>query len=128
MREFWKWIERIGANPVVLDAELHDQIVSWTSHLPQMAATALAATVAENVQDLEDLRLSASGLRDTTRLAESSYRLWRDICMTNSENMEEAIAALIQKLEHMRDNLRTRALEEEFVRGSRLRERLRDLK
>ena len=123
-REFIHWIERLGALPVVMDAELHDQIVSWTSHLPQLAATALAATVAESLADLEDLRLSAGGLRDTTRLAESPYRVWRDICLTNTENLEAALSALIQKLEHLRENLRTRALEEEFRRARDLRARL----
>ncbi len=123
-REFLQWIERLGARPVVMDAELHDQIVAWTSHLPQLAATALAATIAENVSDRDDLQLSAGGLRDTTRLADSPYRMWRDICLTNTENLETALSALIQKLEHLRDNLRSRALEEEFRRGRELRARL----
>ncbi len=124
-RDFQDWIRKIGARIVVLDAEVHDQIVAWTSHLPQMAATALAATIADNLDDPEDLSLSGSGLRDTTRLAESSYRLWRDICHTNSENLEGALDALIQKLQHMRENLRTRSLEEEFQRAAGLREKMR---
>lgn len=123
-REFLSWIEQLGAQPVVLDAERHDQIVSWTSHLPQLAATALASVVAENLFSEEDLRLSAGGLRDTTRLAESPYGLWRDVCLTNTEKLEMALSALIQKLEHLRDNLRTRALEEEFRRAQELRAKL----
>ena len=126
-RDLLRWIERFGARPVILDAQLHDEIVAWTSHLPQMAATALASVVAENLEDLEDLRLSAGGLRDTTRLAESSYPVWRDICFTNTKNLEEALSSLIQKLEHLRDNLRSRALEEEFQRAHRLREDLRKI-
>jgi prephenate dehydrogenase len=118
-------IETLGAQPVVMDAEVHDQIVAWTSHLPQLTATALAATVLDNLDDPEDLRLSAAGLRDTTRLADSPYRMWRDICLTNSENLETALSALIQKLDDLRDNLRRRALEEEFRRARQLREHLR---
>ena len=123
-REFLRWIEKLGARPVVMDAELHDQIVAWTSHLPQLAATALASTVAENLNDQEDLLLSGGGLRDTTRLAESPYRVWRDIFLTNTENLEVALSALIQKLEHLRENLRTRTLEEEFRRAQDLREKI----
>lgn len=120
-------IERVGAHPLVMDAEAHDETVAWTSHLPQMVATALAAVVADNLADPDDLRLAASGLRDTTRLAGSSYRVWRDICMTNGDNLDVALAALVQKIEHLRENLRTRGLEEEFQRAHRLREQLRGL-
>ncbi len=120
-------IERVGAVPLVMDAEAHDETVAWTSHLPQMVATALAAVVNENLGDPDDLRLSASGLRDTTRLADSSYRVWRDICLTNGDNLDVALAALVQKLEHLRENLKTRGLEEEFQNAHRLREQLRGL-
>ena len=46
-----------------------------------------------------------------TRLALSSYDLWRDIVATNSDHIERALAAYIQKLEHVRENLRTRQLQ-----------------
>jgi prephenate dehydrogenase len=124
-RHLMECLKAIGASPVVMDAEAHDEIVSWTSHLPQLASTALAAAIEENLADPEDLRLSGSGLRDSTRLADSSYRVWRDICLTNGDNLDVALAALVQKLEHLRENLRTRDLEEEFRRARGLRERLR---
>lgn len=118
-------LTRIGALVEIRDAEAHDETVAWTSHLPQLTATALAAVIEENLADPEDLHLAASGLRDTTRLADSSYRIWRDICLTNGDNLQEALAALAQKLEHLRENLRTRELEEEFRRARALRDRIR---
>jgi len=48
-RDFRSWLERIGARIMVLDAEEHDRVVALTSHLPQLASTALAATVAERM-------------------------------------------------------------------------------
>ena len=60
-----------------------------------------------------------------TRLAASSYDLWRDILATNSGHIERALAEYIQKLEHMRENLRTRQLQQEFERGAALASRLR---
>ena len=42
-REFLGWIPRIGSFPVILSAEEHDRTVAFTSHLPQLASTALAA-------------------------------------------------------------------------------------
>jgi prephenate dehydrogenase len=55
-----------------------------------------------------------------TRLALGSYEIWRDILATNSEHIDYALSVYIQKLEHMRENLRTRQLQQEFERGARL--------
>ncbi|HKX00410.1 MAG TPA: prephenate dehydrogenase/arogenate dehydrogenase family protein [Bryobacteraceae bacterium] len=122
-RSFLEWLERIGAAPVVLTAEEHDRIVAFTSHLPQLVSTALAATVAEQAGDR--LAVAGPGLADTTRLALSPYELWRDILATNSQRIEEALTAYITKLEHLRDNLRTRQIESEFEIAAALATTLR---
>jgi prephenate dehydrogenase len=120
-RDFVACIERIGARPLVLDADVHDEIVAWTSHLPQLVATALAASVGENVADPADLLLAGGGLRDTTRLADSSYRVWRDICLTNDENIAAGLTAFIAKLEDLRDGLTRRDLEGIFQSAQAMR-------
>jgi prephenate dehydrogenase len=120
-RAFRGWLGRIGARVVVLDADEHDRIVARTSHLPQLASTALAATVAAGPH----AEVSGSGLLDMTRLALSSYDLWRDILATNSDHIDKALAEYIQELEHIRENLRTRQLQEEFERGAGLARGLR---
>ena len=71
------------------------------------------------------LELAASGFRDMTRLAESPYSVWRDICLTNTENIQRALDALIAKLESMKVHLSDRELEREFGQASRLRNKLR---
>jgi len=119
------WIRRIGGQPLVMDAEEHDRVVALTSHLAQLASTALAATVAGNLHPPERLRVAGSGLKDMTRLALSSYELWRDIVATNTEAIDRALGLYIQELEHLRENLRTRQLEEEFQIAARLAEKLR---
>jgi prephenate dehydrogenase len=119
------WLKRIGAHPVAMGPEEHDQVVALTSHLAQMASTALASTVAEQLKPAERLSVAGPGLTDMTRLALSSYDLWRDILATNHEAIDRALAGYIQKLEHMRENLRTRQLQEEFERGADLAGRLR---
>jgi prephenate dehydrogenase len=58
-------------------------------------------------------------------LAGSSYEIWRDILATNSEAIDLALTAYITKLEHLRQNLRTRQMQEEFELGARLAARLR---
>ena len=125
VREFVSWLDRIGARVMILNAEVHDEIVTWTSHLPQLASTALAVAVMENLRVPEDLELSAGGLRDASRLADSSYRVWRDICLTNAENLEQALTTFVQTLEHLRDNLKSRELEHLFEKSNDLRQRLK---
>jgi prephenate dehydrogenase len=120
-RDFLACISAIGASPLVLDAAVHDEIVAWTSHLPQLASTALAATLGDGLSDAADLLLAGPGLRDTTRLARSSYRVWRDICLTNQENIQEALSAFIERLEQVRDGLKSRGLEEVFQSAQQMR-------
>jgi len=122
--EFLEYLRRMGSRPVVLGAAEHDRLVAASSHVPQLASTALAATLAELYP--EAARVAGPGLRDSTRLALSSYELWRDIVSTNTVAIEEALSAYIQKLEFLRENLRTRQLQDEFARGARFAQALRE--
>ena len=123
-QEFREWLRRIGARPFVLEPEAHDRIVAYTSHLAQLMSTALGSTVAEHVAE-DELAISGPGLQDSTRLALSSYELWRDIVATNAGEIDRALSDAIQKLDHMRQNLKTRQLQEEFERAGRLAARVR---
>lgn len=115
--EFLELLGRIGAQPALMTPEEHDRTVAFTSHLPQLASTALAALVADNVQRLQ---VAGPGLAGITRLALSDYDVWRDILATNAEAIDKALAAYIAHLEHMRENLRTREMQEEFEIAARL--------
>jgi prephenate dehydrogenase len=121
--QFRGWLEKIGARVVILGADEHDRLVGFSSHLPQLASTALASAIAEVSPD--SARVAGPGLVDATRLALSSYELWRDIVSTNVQPIEEALTAYIQKLEHVRENLRTRQLQDEFQAGADFARRLR---
>jgi len=124
-RAFVDWLYRIGARLVVLDCDEHDRVVAFTSHLAQLASTALASSVGENLSEERHLRVAGPGLRGMTRLALSSYDLWRDILATNAEQIDRALSRYVQKMEYIRDNLRTRQLQNEFARGADLAARLR---
>lgn len=113
-QDFVNWMSLCGAVPVILDAEQHDRIVAFTSHLPQLASTALAVTVGSQVTDDEHLAVAGSGLKDTTRLALSSWDIWRDIVVTNRENITHALDVYIDKLTRMRENLQTQGTGDEF--------------
>ncbi|MGH9788709.1 MAG: prephenate dehydrogenase, partial [Candidatus Acidiferrales bacterium] len=117
-KEFLEWIGKLEAEPVWMDAETHDWAVALVSHLPQLVSTALASAVwDETDEDGLPLALAGTGFRDVARLAGSPYDVWRDICLTNSENLARGLERLEQRLERMRALLRSRELEEEFEKA-----------
>jgi len=125
---FLAFLEKLGATPVWLDAESHDRAAAMVSHLPQLLAIALAGVVREQTDETGlPVALAGRGLRDALRLAGSPYSVWRDIILTNSDNLEGALDRIIQALEHLRGNLRSRALEEQFTAAGELYKALRDL-
>lgn len=113
--EFLHWILKLEAEPVALDAETHDWAVAMVSHAPQLLSIALASTVWDETDDDGlPLALAAGGFRDMVRLAGSSYDMWRDICLTNRENIRRALERLEQRIERMRGLLDSKDLAEEF--------------
>jgi prephenate dehydrogenase len=118
--EWVNLVKRIGAEPLVLDPRRHDRLCAWVSHLPQMVSTALAAAIGDEFGDDPHIsQIGGRALREMTRIAASPYSMWRDIAMTNTANLEQALLRLEQRLAHIRENLRTRGLEEEFESGNR---------
>jgi prephenate dehydrogenase len=127
VKAFSSLLEVLGARPFVMEASTHDRAVAFLSHLPQLVSSGVASMIAEqSAEDFLPLELAASGFRDVTRLAESQYSLWRDICLTNIENIQSALEALIDKLETMKLHLSDRELERDFKQALKLRERLRE--
>jgi prephenate dehydrogenase len=124
VREFIDWIGRIGAFPVVLSPEEHDRVVAFTSHLPQLASTAIAALL----QDRDEPKCGVFGpaLIDSTRLALSSFDIWGDILSTNTEAIRVALRAYIARLEEFCQGLEPEPMRSQFERGARFAGELRD--
>jgi len=120
--EFLKWVGKTGAKIASMDAEAHDKLCAWISHVPQMVSTALAAALVEEYGEGAPL-LEAGGraLKEMTRIAGSPYAMWRDIALTNKKNIQDALLKLEQHLAHIRENLDTRELAAEFERAHQLR-------
>ena len=93
----------LGAHPEETTADAHDQRLAWSSHLPQLAESALAAALAARGVPRADL---GPGGRDATRLAASSPALWREIALANADQLEPALAALAERLAELRAALR----------------------
>ncbi len=125
---FSRLVESVGARPLSSDPARHDRAMAFLSHLPQLLSTGLASLISEHSgADFVPTEFAASGFRDATRLAESPYSVWRDICLTNTENIQQALDLLIAKLETMKRDLRGQELEREFEAARELRRRLREI-
>jgi prephenate dehydrogenase len=119
----WReWVVAMGSKTIDLDPARHDELVAWVSHLPQFVATALSALLESEVGDAPELKdVGGRALREMTRLGASPYSMWRDIAHTNTEAIEAALLALEQQLAHLRENLRTPELRNEFEQANRFR-------
>jgi len=120
--EFTGWIDAIGARIAMLPAEEHDRLCAWISHVPQMLSTALAAALGQEF-GAEAPLLSAGGraLREMTRISASPYSMWRDVAISNQKNLQDALWKVEQRLAHIRENLATRQLADEFEQAHQLR-------
>lgn len=122
LAEYASWIDRIGARIAMLPAEEHDRLCAWISHAPQMISTALAAALVEEF-GAEAPLLPAGGraLQEMTRISASPYSMWRDVAISNQKNLASALWKVEQRLAHIRENLATRQLAEEFERAHQFR-------
>jgi len=120
--EFLKWVKKIGARISTIDAEEHDQLCAWISHLPQLISTALAALLVDEYGNKPMLEVGGRALHEMTRISGSPYSMWRDIALTNKKNIQQTLLKLEQRLAHLRENLDTRELAIEFERAHRLRD------
>jgi len=121
--EGWReWVGAMGSKILDLDPVRHDELVAWVSHLPQFVATALSALLEKEVGDAPELKdVGGRALREMTRLGASPYSMWRDIAYTNTEAVQAALEALEQRIAHLRENLRTPELRDEFEQANRFR-------
>lgn len=123
--DFIFWLRRFGAVPVYMSAAEHDRTVAFTSHLPQMASTALALTLHASSITPESLMISGPGLQDATRLALSSWNIWKDIVGTNGPAIQHALTVYIDRLTELRDNLHTQRAGDDFSTASEVASKIR---
>jgi prephenate dehydrogenase len=125
---FLKLLEKIGARPLWLGAQQHDYAVGLSSHLPQLTAVALASFLYDRLDENGlPITLAGPGLRDSLRLAGSSYATWRDIILTNREILSAELDLFARRLDDLRDRLNSRALESDFDAANELYKLLRGL-
>ena len=111
----------LGAAPTVMDAEAHDRLMAYVSHLPQVVASVLLETVGAAVGEA-GLGLSGPGLADTTRLASSPGPLWAGILSANADHVAEALQRIEAALAAIRGGLdQVERVEATFAAAARWR-------
>jgi len=99
VRRLWR---SLGCRVLELSPEEHDRLVSRSSHLPHVAAAALATLVLAPGGSPYQRTLCATGFRDTTRVASGSPEMWRDIALANRRHLGRALGELVRELEEVR--------------------------
>src|SRR5207237_5272771 len=107
--KFWT---QVGARPVLLTPEQHDEFASRSSHLVHVVAAELANYVLSPAHPRQQAMLCANGFRDTTRVASGSPEMWRDISLANRKNLARVLGVFIEDLQEFQ-----LALEKEDVKA-----------
>jgi prephenate dehydrogenase len=102
VEQLWKAID---GRTLRLAPELHDELVSRSSHLPHIAAATLANLVLDPSHPKSQPLLCANGFRDTTRIASGSPEMWRDIALANRKNLSKSMATFIRDLKNFQSAL-----------------------
>ena len=100
---FWT---SLGADVATVEPDAHDEIVAHISHLPQVIASTLCASLAK--KDIRWRNYSGGGLRDTTRIASSDSKLWKTILEQNRDEVLRALRAFQEELHGMERALANR--------------------
>lgn len=122
VEEFWR---SLGCRVLRLTPDLHDALVSRSSHLPHVAAAALSRFVLDPKFPKHQAALCANGFRDTTRIASGSPEMWRDIALANRRHLSRAIDGMISDLQKFQRAMKTedaRAVAKFFENAKQLRD------
>lgn len=124
VRAMW---HAVGAEVATMSAQVHDEIVAASSHLPHLLAYTLVDMLVRMDNHRAIFENSASGFRDFTRIASSDPAMWRDICIANGDSIlplvrqfQTDLDAVAQAVEQGDEH----ALFEIFARAKRVRDSL----
>jgi cyclohexadieny/prephenate dehydrogenase len=122
---FWK---ALGSDVATLEPDAHDEIVAHISHLPQVLASTLCASLAR--RDVKWRNFGGGGLRDTTRIAGSDPKLWKTILEQNRDEILRALRAYQEEIHGMERALANRdwfEVQAILERGRAYREQFRPI-
>lgn len=117
-------VRTIGANPMLIDVDEHDDFVAAISHLPLVISTSLISVTTSNTSWDRISKLAAGGYRDVSRLASQNPEMNRDICLSNEQNIVSWIDQFVTELHRFRELIVTKnyqELEQSFTHSNQAR-------
>jgi len=117
-------LESAGCTTLSMTPADHDRVIARISHLPQLLSTLLIGSCGES------LTMSGPGFATFARLAGSSWEIWRDIIVTNSENIAEELDHFSAELSLLSDEVKQhnlKQLESRFGEANRLYQTLKEI-
>ena len=117
-------VKMLGASPLLIDAQEHDELVAGISHLPMLLSAALVSATARDASWHKMSKLAASGYRDLTRLASGNPEVNAHICLSNQKAILHWIDKFSEELESYRQlvNSGDRRLEEALTKANKIRQ------
>lgn len=110
IKSLWEFV---GAVPHILSPKTHDLLVGAASHLPHLIASILTNAVANvETEEAKALDFTATGFRDSTRIAAGSPDLWTGIFTQNRDVLVSLIDDIIDNLTEFKTLLQTDKLVE----------------
>lgn len=118
-------VSRIGANPIFITAQEHDNFIAGISHLPLILSSALIMSTTRSPLWSKMSRLASGGYRDLTRLASQHPIMNRDICLTNQQNILNWIDEFVKELSLFQGLVAEggEELEKAFIQAQQARQR-----
>ncbi len=99
-------LKDLGARPVALDAETHDQLVAVFSHLPHVLANVLVRQAAGRLlEEGRALRQVGPSFRDASRVAGANTTMWADVYRSNREAVVDEVRRFARSLDDVADLL-----------------------
>lgn len=118
--------KELGAKRFIsMDSEEHDILVALISHIPQIVSTALTAGVSGQEEFFDAIQIAGGGFKDMSRLASSSWEMWRPILKENRESLIIPLTAVRNLIDEMiRDLLAGQSdrFEPIFLKANKARE------
>ena len=117
-------VKKLGAVPLFIDAEEHDNLVAGISHLPMLLSAALVSATTKDSSWDRMSKLAASGYRDLTRLASGNPQVNAHICLSNQKAILHWIDEFSKELGRYRRlvDVGDNHLEEALVEANRARQ------
>jgi len=105
--KFWKSLKM---KIEIMTSKEHDHVLSLTSHLPHVISYSLVLTAMKKEKSLNSklIKFSAGGFRDFTRVAGSDPEMWRDIFLTNSDQIQKLTNTFIVELKKFSKDLNSK--------------------